>query len=906
MPRAATGEAAAAPFPSPSARLLRLDRLALELRLAHDRLIVPLARAAAAFVGARAWSSCGAARLEDHARERFGRTSRWLRQLADLGGALERFPQLARALTADDDGLPLGTEAARLVARAVLGAEAAGAAGADADARLAYWIARAREVPLRVLRAEVRDALSSDAAVRAEPDRARACGGDTPPAAALGGGPLAALKQGQGLPPGAGLDEEARCVVEIRMPAAVHAAFEEVVDLHRALAGRDVSLEAAVESILAEALSDGLGRKGEAGDRAKDSGSPGSGHGASAERGATAERAATDERAEDCAGGARAAPAGNGARGAASECAAAAERETLTDPHTARRTDSRAGGQGIRSPGGPAFANDWMFGSSALGIVRRPLGHDGLRVAQGAQRRRAARPSRSSREAGLERVAGGWAHLTAASSADPKSGLDAVLQRAEASLAEYHLLAASAGSGGPLDLDHQIARLVALEDALMRRLGEVALEFSRRGAWVTLGFTGIGHYAESRLGLPATLLEDRVRVARRLASRPLLREAYERGRLPLDALLVVLRTLGRGPVPDEVERAWLRRALEATVKRLRDEARALGRRALELPPETRDAVDRSDEAPRGKEPVGHSEGADAARGGPEDPAHSQNEQVPRSQNEQFARSQHASPAHGQVQVLPHGQDEGASRGERDASRASHPGPAAALDGRCADPLRLGPPLPLPDAAWAESLRREPGLARRRVLQAGLLALQRLDTSPDVFLRLRLPEALADDLLAAVESARRGLSDLANSVPWTQDWPVTAALPSLLAARTFSVRARRVPSWVGLLALLEDAALTWDDPRDCSRRPGDPVYRRDGFRCTAPGCTARATIHDHHVVFRSRGGSDSPANRVSLCAAHHAALHERDTLAVAGCAPLDLTWRLGPPEAAQRFRCERRI
>ncbi len=803
MPRAATGEAATAPFPSPSARSIRLDRLALELRLAHDRLIVPLARAAAAFVGARAWSPCGAARLEDHARERFGRTSRWLRQLADLGAALERFPLLARALTADDDGLPLGAEAARLVARAVLRAEAAGAARMDADARLASWIARAREVPLRVLRAEVRDALSTDAAVRAEPDRAQACGGDAPPAAAHGSGPLAALKQGQGVPPEAGLDEEARCVVEIHVPAAVKAAFEEVLDLHRALAGRDVSLEAGVESILAEALADGLGRKGEAGDAGRDSARPGYGHDASA------------ERAADCAGEARAAPEG------------------------------------------PAVANDWRFGSSALGILRRRLGPHGLRVACGAQRRRAARMSRSSREARLERVAGGWAHLVAVSNADPRSGLDAVLQRAEASLAEFHLLAASAGSGGPLDLDHQIARLVALEDALMRRLGEVALELSRRGAWVTLGFTGIGHYAESRLGLPSTLLEDRVRVARRLASLPLLREAYECGRIPLDALLVVLRTLGRGPVPDEVERAWLRRAREATVKRLRDEARALCRRALELPAETRDAVDWSDEAPREEEPAGPGEGADAARGGPEGPE--------RIRHEQCAHSQHASPPHGQVQVLP-----------------------------------------LPDAGWARSLRREPGIARRLDLQAAQHALQRHDTRPDVLLRIRLSEALADDLRAAIESARRGLSDLADSVPWTQDWPVTPALPSLLAARMFSVRARRVPSWVGLLALLEDAALTWDDPRDCSRRPGDPVYRRDGFRCTAPGCTARAAIHDHHVVFRSRGGSDSPANRVSLCATHHAALHERDTLAVAGCAPLDLTWRLGPPQAAQRFRCERRI
>ncbi len=61
---------ALARFPPPPVRLLRLDRLALELRVAHDRLALPLARVAAAFLEARAWRPCGAARLEDHARER--------------------------------------------------------------------------------------------------------------------------------------------------------------------------------------------------------------------------------------------------------------------------------------------------------------------------------------------------------------------------------------------------------------------------------------------------------------------------------------------------------------------------------------------------------------------------------------------------------------------------------------------------------------------------------------------------------------------------------------------------------------------------------------------------------------------------------------------------------------------
>ena len=129
-------------FPAPPDRLLRLDRLAVELRVAHDRLALPLARAAAAFLAAKAWRPCGAARLEDHARERFGRTARWVRQWADLGGALARFPDLAPALTGDDGGVPLGAEAARLVARAVaeglhVAARGSDAGGARAAARTA-------------------------------------------------------------------------------------------------------------------------------------------------------------------------------------------------------------------------------------------------------------------------------------------------------------------------------------------------------------------------------------------------------------------------------------------------------------------------------------------------------------------------------------------------------------------------------------------------------------------------------------------------------------------------------------------------------------------------------------------------------------------------------------------------
>src|SRR5207247_100562 len=57
---------------------LETDRLACARGRARDRLSLPLARAAEAFVRMEAWRPFGYARLADHARERFGCSSRWV------------------------------------------------------------------------------------------------------------------------------------------------------------------------------------------------------------------------------------------------------------------------------------------------------------------------------------------------------------------------------------------------------------------------------------------------------------------------------------------------------------------------------------------------------------------------------------------------------------------------------------------------------------------------------------------------------------------------------------------------------------------------------------------------------------------------------------------------------------
>ena len=698
-PSADTSSASAS-LDYPVERSLRqADGLALSLRTGLDRIAIPLARATAAFVQREAWSVFGFARLEDHARERFGRSGRWVKDCASLGAALQSLPHLADALTGDDGGRPLGRVAAILVARI-----------ASADS-LAAWVALARRVPIRALRESVREsrAAGSDWPVESEASSAEAPSAEAPSAGALSAGDM---QRSADVP--AGLFDDAmddlsdRTLVRIPVPAPLLAAFDEALDLYRCVEGREASVTSFVEALVGEACSAGL----------------------------------------------------------------------------------------------PPDADSQPMKVS---------------------------PDPAAVEVALARSTDNWSHLPSTSPASWSLALAGV------GLARLRDIERVAGTGGAPELDGQIRALLALEDDLDGRLTKVLADMAERGAWARLRFAGVGHYAEERLGVSRTSAEDRVRSARSLRQFPLLRAACETGRIGFEACLLILRVLGRGPVPADLERAWVARAEEATVKRLRDEARALGR--------TRSA-----------------------------------------------RTESAS----------------------------------------------APPAPLDDAAWHASLRREPGTARDRIRHFGSDAAGR--PSPDVFLRVRLPHDLAGDFLGVVESARQRLSLLADSVPWDEPWPDAQAAPSTIAARTFSVRSRLVPAWVGLLALLEDFVLTWDPVRSgavrlhaassadlpdaalkgasarasarvspaAPKRPGDPIYSRAGWRCTAPGCTSRKNLDDHHLVYRSRRGGNAHDNRDCLCRFHHYWGEHGELASCRGKAPLGILWRLGRKDLGVWYRNERRV
>ncbi|PYT15452.1 MAG: hypothetical protein DMF51_06675, partial [Acidobacteria bacterium] len=122
--------------------------------------------------------------------------------------------------------------------------------------------------------------------------------------------------------------------------------------------------------------------------------------------------------------------------------------------------------------------------------------------------------------------------------------------------------------------------LLGIENEVEVHLGRLLASMGEQDAWNRLRFGGIGHYAEERLGLSRTAAQSRARAARLLGRFPLLRDAYERDALGLEAALIVGRILS-APDADgaatpacrvNTERTWVGHASELTIKRLRDEA----------------------------------------------------------------------------------------------------------------------------------------------------------------------------------------------------------------------------------------------------------------------------------------------------------------------------------------------
>jgi hypothetical protein len=167
--------------------------------------------------------------------------------------------------------------------------------------------------------------------------------------------------------------------------------------------------------------------------------------------------------------------------------------------------------------------------------------------------------------------------------------------------------------------------------------------------------------------------------------------------------------------------------------------------------------------------------------------------------------------------------------------------------------------------------------------------------------LHLPVEVATDLRGCIRAAQ---ADLAAAAARECSPAEEARLrPSARMARELHRRRSPLPEWIGYLALLEEAAWVWDTPGP--KRKHD-VFQRDGYRCMAPGCSARAHLQEHHLKYRSWGGGDEPSNLLTLCLFHHLQ-GEHGTLArCRGQAPLDVTWRLGSTDLGVWYRNDRQL
>lgn len=549
-------------------------------------------------------------------------------------------------------------------------------------------------------------------------------------------------------------------------------------------------------------------------------------------------------------------------------------------------------------------------------------------------------PDRASREHHLEQTTDRWRELRRASAAVVPTGSSPALASALAFVDRFRKLEsqlqakradgkdANPGDGihGPAggeagmtalsgsDAEAALVELVHMQNALEMRIGALLVEMEDGRAWAALGFDTLEHYAEARLGMSRTAARMRARVARGLAALPVVRQAYESGRIGLEAADWVRRWLpARDPATQE---EWVAHAAENSVKRLRQESAMLRREQLLARAEfgvrcaeasrrfllsSDPGRPRSVEANRGFPPpcdAGGTRDTDADRRflPPGDAAGTRGTEADR-----------CFPTSGEVRGNPGRECEAATGGSHGGAEVAcdpaRPAATRVVNRRFHPRSYLVPD----DAAWQQSRRLAPGETQAQMFELGHALIGRLVArSPllEVPLRLPLPRADGEALSGCVESARRELAEqAARKLTPSEE---ARLRPSERIARLFRGRREGVPRWVGWLAMLEEFAVVHDDPRGMPKRPTDRICIRDGWCCSAPGCTSRRGLQVHHVKYRSRLGPEEEWNEILLCIFHHLRGEHGGLAQVRGRAPLNLVWRLGRGPRSVWYRNERRL
>jgi hypothetical protein len=130
--------------------------------------------------------------------------------------------------------------------------------------------------------------------------------------------------------------------------------------------------------------------------------------------------------------------------------------------------------------------------------------------------------------------------------------------------------------------------------------------------------------------------------------------------------------------------------------------------------------------------------------------------------------------------------------------------------------------------------------------------------------------------AAGAGAGSALSDGENCVRirfWAPLEVASLWRQAVAASRMALFRERTAPEaapaeWECVERILQAFVAAWSVRKTAAWQRRYRIFERDGWRCRVPGCSSRASLQVHHVVFRSHGGGEDDGNLVTLCATHH--------------------------------------
>lgn len=161
-----------------------------------------------------------------------------------------------------------------------------------------------------------------------------------------------------------------------------------------------------------------------------------------------------------------------------------------------------------------------------------------------------------------------------------------------------------------------------------------------------------------------------------------------------------------------------------------------------------------------------------------------------------------------------------------------------------------------------------------------------------------------DRQLCAEPTRDETTGLAEAEDYGIFWVGPADAIRLFRATLCTIRRRieratgRLPTeGEGLEAMLDHVLVAWGWAGHPSRlRKERRIFARDGWRCTAPGCTSYRNLHTHHIRYRAAGGSDDASNRTTLCAWHHLRAVHGGLMRISGRAPDKLRFSLATAPA----------